>query len=62
MTYTYKIIQCENKPYSDNNEHHDSVELTAAQHEIKLVKTIMKRQKLFYIIYNNLQANNHLLR
>ena len=32
MTYTYKIIQYK-------NEHHGSVALTDAQHEIKLVKT-----------------------
>ena len=38
MTYTYKIIQYKNKPYSDNNKHHGSVALTDAQHEIKLVK------------------------
>ena len=49
MTYKYKIIQYKNESYSDNNEHHDSVALTDAQHEIKW--------KLFYIIYNNLQAD-----
>ena len=38
MTYTYKIIQYKNKLYSDNNEHHVSVALTDAQHEIKWVK------------------------
>ena len=54
MTYTYKNIQYKNKSYSDNNEHHGLVALTDAQHEIKLVKNY------FTLIYNNLQANNHL--
>ena len=35
MTYTYNI---KTKPYSDNYEHHGSVALTEAQHEIKWVK------------------------
>ena len=38
MTYTYKIMQYENKPYSDNNGHHGSVTLTGAQHDIEWVK------------------------
>ena len=59
MTYTYKSIQYKNKSYSDNNEQHGSAALTDAQHELKWVKTIMKRQKPLHIIYNNLQANNH---
>ena len=29
-------MQYKNKPYSDNNEHHGSVAVTDAQHEIKL--------------------------
>ena len=38
MTLTYQIIQYKNKPYSDNNEHHGSVALTDAQHELKWIK------------------------
>ena len=38
MTYTYKSIQFKNKSYSDNNEHHGSVALTDARHEIKWIK------------------------
>ena len=51
MTYKYKIIQYKNKPYSDNNEHHCSVTLTDAQHEIKWVKNYNETLKttLHYI-------------
>ena len=47
MTYTYKIIQYKNTPYSDN----DSVALTDAQHEIKWVKNYneMLETTLHYI-------------
>ena len=38
MTYTYKIIQYKNKSYSGNSEHHGSVALTDAQHEIECDK------------------------
>ena len=38
MTYTYKIIQYKSEQYSVNKEHHGSVALTDAQHEIKRVK------------------------
>ena len=53
MTYIYNIIQYKNKPYSDNNEHHGSVALTDAQHEIKWVKNYNEIQKsiLYYIQY-----------
>ena len=37
MTYTYKIIQYKNNPYSDNNRHHGYVALTDAQREMKCV-------------------------
>ena len=37
VTYTYKNIHYKSKSYSDNNEHHGSVALTDAQHEIKWV-------------------------
>ena len=51
MTYSYKIIQYKNKPDSDNNEHHGSVALTDAQHEIKWVKNYNETLKtiLHYI-------------
>ena len=51
MTYTYKSIQYKNKSYSDNNEHHGSVALTDAQHEIKLIKNYNETLKttLHYI-------------
>ena len=51
MTYTYKIIQYKNKPYSDNNEHYGSVALTDSQHEIKWVKNYNETLKtlLHYI-------------
>ena len=45
MTYTYTIIQYRNKPYSDNTEHHGSVALTDAQHEIKWVKNYYETLK-----------------
>ena len=53
MTYTYKIIQFKNEPYSVNNEHHDSVALTDAQHEIKWLKTYNETLKtiLHYNLY-----------
>ena len=38
VTYTYKCIQYKSKSHSDNNEHHGSMALTDAQHEIKWVK------------------------
>ena len=47
MTYTYKIIQYKNKPYCDSNEHHGSVALTDAQHEIKWVKNYNETLKSF---------------
>ena len=51
MTYTYKSVQYKNKSYSDNNEHHGSVALTDAQHEIKWVKNYNETLKttLHYI-------------
>ena len=42
---TYKLIQYKNKSYSDNNEHHGSVALTDAQHEITLVKNYNEKLK-----------------
>ena len=45
MTYIYKIIQYKNQLYSDNNEHHDYVALTDAQHEIKWVKNLNETLK-----------------
>ena len=52
QTYTYKIIQYENEPYSDNNEQHASVALTDAQHEIKLVNNYNETLKT---ILHNIQ-------
>ena len=51
MTYTYKIIQYKNKPQSDN-EHHGSVALKDAQHEIKWVKNYNEMLKtILHYIY-----------
>ena len=43
MAYTYKSMQYKNISYYENNEHHGSDVLVDAQHNIKWVKTIMKR-------------------
>ena len=45
-----KSIQYKNKSYSNNNEHHGSVALTDAQHEIKWVKNYNETLKTIFVM------------